>query len=67
MKKTKIEVAIEAAKLIKVNPVWRSFKAKWDGKTPRKNSKAFIEFALDADEAQRSNQAIYDKCINDFC
>ncbi len=56
-----IQQAIEIAKQIKVNPVWREFKAKWDNRIPRKNSKLFAEYEADAEAARISNQQIIER------
>lgn len=38
---------------------FQEFKAKWDGRIPRSNSKAFVQYQKDATAAQKAiNQAI---------
>ena len=67
MKNSKIINAINQSKIIadriKINPVWRQFKAKWDNRIPRKNSKLFAEYAADANRAQESNQQITNEVL----
>lgn len=57
--------AQEFAKRNRINPVWRAFKAKWDGREPREGTVEFEQFRLDADVAQRSSQAILDAIISE--
>jgi hypothetical protein len=51
-------VGIEFAKRNKVNPAWRAFKSRWDGRIPRRGTKAFVEYTEDAVKVERCQTAL---------
>jgi len=59
----KQEVIFEFAKRNKVCPEWREFKAKWDGKKPRKGTAEYTEYGVDSARAKAAQEKILKEVI----
>ena len=53
-----IAKAKQIARLNRTCREWREFKAKWDGRIPRKGSSEFLDYQNDARRAEAALQAI---------
>jgi hypothetical protein len=61
------EQQVEMAKKLTRCQAWKEFKAKWDGKSPRKGSKLFQEYCSDAEIVVQTQKKILSLGLNLSC